>query len=85
MIPERLYTPNELSRLTSVPARRIREAIRTGALRAATFGSAWYRISFADFETWRQRTEYVPPPPPRDDIGERLAEAAIRRQARLRR
>ena len=49
-------TVPELARRTGIGAKRLRRAIRDGDLVAYTFGTAWPRVSWAEFEKWMRGT-----------------------------
>ena len=56
-IPDQLLTVAQLARALGVPARRIRTAIRTGALPAFRLGE-WWRVRVCDAESWLERQRY---------------------------
>jgi hypothetical protein len=57
---DRLHTAAQLARILGVPAKRIRLAIRAGALPAFRIGG-WWRVRQRDAEACLDRQRYRPP------------------------
>jgi excisionase family DNA binding protein len=57
---DRLLTAAELAQRLGIPAKRIRQAIRSGDLPAVRIGE-WWRVRASDAEKWLDRQRYRVP------------------------